>query len=680
MKKKKILISILTVAILALSLLGIYQIFYKKDENNLTSADRQWLEKNKNDVIDISIINNMPIFNYNGEGVLFDLVDDISKETGLDFNKLPYNLGDNIDSNLGLILVDKLNKDDITIYKDNYVILTKKRTVYNNIDDIPNLNIGVAKQDLESARYYLKANGNISYKEYGNYSELLNAIKKENSNIEGIILPKITYFKEIVEDENLNIAYNISDMYKSLVFRIGENQKLNKILSKYINKWYEKEYQRKFNEHFTSNYFAFKGISEQERTNFKTGKTYTYGLVSYAPYTSIVNKKIVGINYEIIKDFANLNDIEIKWKEYKNNKELIKDFNENKIDFFLDTTSTLEYKVNITTSSTTLDSDIAVLCKNCDYTIKSLASLKDKNVVTIKDSKIEESLLTYDIKPKTYDRVSKLLRNKKSNDVVVIDYSTYEIYKDRYFKNYKVNYLYKLNNDYKFISNNSDENKVFNSYFIFYLSFIELNNFKNIVNINDFKPNLAVKIGPIIALIILILLVILLINNIKNKYAHKEKIVTISREDKIKYIDVLTSLKNRAYLNDSIEKWDESEVYPQAIVIVDLNNVAYINDNYGHQEGDNLIKEAAAILVNNQIENTEIMRTSGNEFLVYMVDYDEKQVVTYIRKLARDFKDLSHGFGAAIGYSMITDAIKTIDDAINEATLDMKNNKEESQN
>ena len=41
-------------------------------------------------------------------------------------------------------------------------------------------------------------------------------------------------------------------------------------------------------------------------------------------------------------------------------------------------------------------------------------------------------------------------------------------------------------------------------------------------------------------------------------------------------------------------------------------------------------------------------------------------------------KELKHGFGAAMGYSMINDAIKTIDDAINEATLDMRNNKEET--
>ena len=106
--------------------------------------------------------------------------------------------------------------------------------------------------------------------------------------------------------------------------------------------------------------------------------------------------------------------------------------------------------------------------------------------------------------------------------------------------------------------------------------------------------------------------------------------------------------------------------------------MAYVNDNYGHTEGDNLIKEAANKLITTQIENSEIMRTNGNEFLIYLVGYEEKQVISYIRKLNKEFKDISHGFGAAIGYSMIMDAIKTVDDAINEATQDMKSNKEEN--
>ena len=140
---------------------------------------------------------------------------------------------------------------------------------------------------------------------------------------------------------------------------------------------------------------------------------------------------------------------------------------------------------------------------------------------------------------------------------------------------------------------------------------------------------------------------------------------------------MLTSLKNRNYLNAKMPEWEESKVYPQAIVMVDLNSVKYVNDNYGHEEGDQLIIKAAGILVNTQLENSEIIRTDGNEFLIYLVGYSERQVETYAKKLGKEMKGLPHEFGAAVGYSMIQDRIKTLDDAINEATLEMIANKEE---
>ena len=124
--------------------------------------------------------------------------------------------------------------------------------------------------------------------------------------------------------------------------------------------------------------------------------------------------------------------------------------------------------------------------------------------------------------------------------------------------------------------------------------------------------------------------------------------------------------------------WEDSKIYPQTIVVIDLNNIKYVNDNYGHEAGDSLIVAAASALVNNQLENSEIIRTDGNEFLVYLVGYTEKQIDIYCKKLTKELKELPYGFGAAIGYSMIMDDIKTIDDAINEATLEMKTNKEES--
>ena len=55
------------------------------------------------------------------------------------------------------------------------------------------------------------------------------------------------------------------------------------------------------------------------------------------------------------------------------------------------------------------------------------------------------------------------------------------------------------------------------------------------------------------------------------------------------------------------------------------------------------------------------MRTDGNEYLIYLVGYQEKQVVSYIRKLYKEFKNLPYEHGAAIGYSMITNDMKTIE-------------------
>jgi len=177
---------------------------------------------------------------------------------------------------------------------------------------------------------------------------------------------------------------------------------------------------------------------------------------------------------------------------------------------------------------------------------------------------------------------------------------------------------------------------------------------------------LAIIFTPIIVLTIIYLVV-----------KKKKQIKKVKIQDRHKYTDMLTSLKNRNYLNAKMKEWEDCEVFPQSIVMVDLNNVKYVNDNYGHEEGDELIIKAAGILVNTQLENSEIIRTDGNEFLIYLVGYSDRQISTYTRKLSKEMKNLPHEFGAAVGYSMITDEIKTLDDAINEATLEMITNKED---
>ena len=75
------------------------------------------------------------------------------------------------------------------------------------------------------------------------------------------------------------------------------------------------------------------------------------------------------------------------------------------------------------------------------------------------------------------------------------------------------------------------------------------------------------------------------------------------------------------------------------------------------------------------------MRTDGTEFLVYFVGYKEKQIASFIRKLNKEFKKLPYDYGVIMAYSTINDDIKLIEDAINEATQEIreKKNKKESE-
>ena len=313
--------------------------------------------------------------------------------------------------------------------------------------------------------------------------------------------------------------------------------------------------------------------------------------------------------------------------------------------------------------------------------VNTLASLNNKEVLVLKNSKIDEILSKqYNVKTIGYNTISSLISHKDKNDILVIDYNSYQYYKNSELSNYKIDYVTSIGN-YGYVVRDISDNKAFSNYFNFYLSVAKDDNNMNMSIYSLLKiGNKPYLFKNFMIALISIVIIILGYLGIKKYKEIKSSNPNISKTDKLKYIDDLTSLKNRVYLNDHIEAWDNSEVYPQTIIIVDLNNIAYINDNYGHQEGDEIIKEAANKLITTQIENSDIIRTNGNEFLIYLVGYSEKQIITYIRKINKEMQDLSHGYGAAVGYSMINDAIKTIDDAVNEATIDMRNNKEELNN
>jgi len=679
--KKKIIISIVTILLLIGIGSGIYFIFNKQDEKtSLTLLEKQWIEDNKNTMIDISVPSSLPIFNYEGEGVIDDFLLSLEESTGLSFNKVAYSHDDKIETSYGFVITNKKQKNDVLIYEDNDVLVTKENVRYNDLNKIPEMKIGILTDSSEEINYYLGVNKNLSFVTYDSAQELLEEYLDEKTSLNAIVIPKTIYMKEIIEND-LYISYNITEMKNSLVIRLGDEKKLNTIFKKYYNKWKNDNYVTTFNNYFSNNYYAFSKIDDDDKVKFKS-KQYSYGFVINKPYDVLVNKSLVGLNKEILKSFSELADIEIAFKQYNTKARLIEDFNANKVDFFFNDTSITKFDMDVYNTVSVFDDEIVILTSSTNNkNVNSIHSLKNEKVMAVSNSLIEKNLKDNNIEVKNYKNIETLLDKVNDKSVLALDMESYQIYKYNELKEFEIRYIYNLDGNYNYIIRDIKDNKVLTEYFNFYLSFINVSEITNEINYSVFltenKINVLKNILFILVIILIVTLALLIVKIVKNSKKQKNG---INKENKLKYIDMLTSLKNRNYLNDSIEKWDESGIYPQAIIIVDLNNIAYINDNYGHTEGDSVITEAANILIKNQLEQTEIMRTNGNEFLIYLVEYEEKQIVSYIRKLNKEFKELAHGFGAAIGYSMITDGLKTIDDAINEATLDMRTNKEEANN
>lgn len=676
MKKKLVIIIPIVIAVVAF--VFVYRYYNKEDKNTtLTVVEKKWVEDNKKQVIDFEIINDYPLYGMNGSGVLFDFVNDFEKNVGLEFNKIPYLKESTPTTNSYRIRIlnrdDKLSDNDLVIFEDSYIAVGKTYQRINHISDMKNLTFGIFSSDSEDVSYYLKSGTNLSFKNYNTIDEMYSALN--NSEVDMIIVPNIMYLDKTIGKSEYSINYYFTEMNKRVVLTLSDNnEELNKIVRKYYNKWKETKYVREYNDSYLDYYIEKNNLSDKTKTSL-ISKTYTYGYVNNAPYEVRGTDGIVGIAGEYINRISRLTDIEFKFKKYNSPKDLKKAIDKGEVDVYFD-----YYNYSNDSYLATLSTFIeyyVVLGKESDkHIVNSYESLKGENVSMLGG----DSLYNYFANNsraniKTYDDIDSLLKKSEDN-VIVLDREIYNYNKSK-FKDYNILYLDTMMNDYKFMVKSN--NQAFYNLLNYVINTNSYYNYRNSgidsLNQSIFKGATFEKLYIIILAIIFIPLTILAIIYLFIRYRKKKK--KVKKIDRHKYTDMLTSLKNRNYLNAKMSEWEDCNIYPQSVVMVDLNNVKYVNDNYGHSEGDNLIIKAAALLVNTQLENSEIIRTDGNEFLIYLIGYSERQIATYCKKLTKEMKGLPHEFGAAIGFSMIEDSIKTLDDAINEATLDMINSKED---
>ena len=94
------------------------------------------------------------------------------------------------------------------------------------------------------------------------------------------------------------------------------------------------------------------------------------------------------------------------------------------------------------------------------------------------------------------------------------------------------------------------------------------------------------------------------------------------KQQKIEYLsfhDELTGLYNRRYMEDSLHRLNTARNLPYTIVMLDLNNLKLMNDIFGHEMGDQLLKNAANFLRGIFRADDIICRIGGDEFCILRV-------------------------------------------------------------
>ena len=195
--KKRIALLVIPVVLLAFIIMFAIMINNKNDRNGVFSLlEKRWIEKNKSKVVDISVLNDLPIFGEEGDGVFFDFLKDFSDETDIQFNMIPYKTSGSTSSKYAFEMTNNttLSDTELLFYTDNYVLISKDNTEVKKFSDLRGVTIGALETDLNKIKSSFDDSDQIFYNSYSNIDSIINALN--NNDILYAIIPKTIYIND----------------------------------------------------------------------------------------------------------------------------------------------------------------------------------------------------------------------------------------------------------------------------------------------------------------------------------------------------------------------------------------------------------------------------------------------------------------------------------------------------
>lgn len=665
---KIILIVIIIIAVLGGGFYIAFSLWFNED--NLSNKDKKWIDENSSTVISIAIPNDVPIFGEYGEGVFFDFVDYLSDNLGLSINKNTV-AANSENSGYRFEIVKEIDNDSLVLYSDRFAIVSKESGLLYDDNLIGQYNSAVIRGDAEYIAKYFGLTVD-KFKVYDDYKKITEDLNNGSLNY---AIVAVNEYKEEIVGNNINVLKSFSDLNKHYVFSVGGDTKTaGSILTKQFKLWRQKNFGDSYDKHNYKMFITQLGITEAEEETL-TNKVYKYGFAEYYPYEILSGGEYGGITAEYLKQFSNFSNVEFTFKKFKTPEELLNAAYNKEIDIYY---NYYDLNANYIDAYGLKSLNYYVVAHNSiNLSLSNISGLANQTVYVLKDSYLHQMIKGIkNINIITFEKNSQLTSIISRKNIVLLDEYTYDYYLNNLTNDYSVrlkgtceDYAY----SFKYINNSDTFYKLFSAF----ANTVDNNDLlrSGISSYNSVKSygSIVTTIAMSILGIIIIGVIVLILYRRSNRGLKLN--TKVKKEERLKYMDMLTSLKNRNYYSEKVDVWNKNTIYPQTCIVMDINGVKELNDSYGHEEGDRQILSVANILIKTQIDNSEIMRTDGNEFLIYLVGYSEKQVVSYMKKVMKEFKKLPYDTGVAMGFSMIEDDSKLVEDAFNEASNQMRENK-----
>ncbi|MHB8125337.1 MAG: diguanylate cyclase domain-containing protein [Desulfitobacteriaceae bacterium] len=119
-------------------------------------------------------------------------------------------------------------------------------------------------------------------------------------------------------------------------------------------------------------------------------------------------------------------------------------------------------------------------------------------------------------------------------------------------------------------------------------------------------------------------------------------IIYFNIQDRGLNTDYLTGVYNRRQLDGYIEKiWNSSEEKSFSAILIDINDFKLINDRFGHETGDEALKDAVSIIRKSLRLNDFVARFGGDEFVVIMDINSREMLEQAVKRIADNVENFN---------------------------------------